>query len=72
MIKTCVLLDSSISNGQEAGIVRGREVGGKRRLFYIPLFDAINRRNEQPTTVNIIFSPPLTVPTIKLKKINKK
>jgi len=27
-----------------------------RRKFYIPLFDAINRRNEQPTTVNIIFS----------------
>ena len=37
----------------------------ERRKFYIPLFDAINRRNEQPTTVNIIFSSPLTIPTIK-------
>ena len=30
----------------------------KRRIYYIPLFDTINRRNEQPTTVNIIFSSP--------------
>ena len=27
-----------------------------RREFYIPLFDAMNRQNEQPTTVNFIFS----------------
>jgi len=30
----------------------------ERRTFYISLFDSINRRNEQPTTVNIIFSSP--------------
>jgi len=28
-------------------------------------FDTINRRNEQPTTENIIFSSPETMPTIK-------
>jgi len=26
--------------------------------FYILLFDATNRRDSQPTTVNIVFSPP--------------
>ena len=36
-----------------------------RRKFYIPPFDEINRRNEEPTTVNSIFSSPLTIPTIK-------
>jgi len=30
----------------------------KRRTFYISLFVAISRRNEQPATVNIIFSSP--------------
>jgi len=34
--------------------------GGRRKryTFYIPLFDATNRLNEQPTTVNIIFRSP--------------
>jgi len=32
--------------------------GRKKRTFYNSLFDAINRRNEQPTAVNIIFSSP--------------
>jgi len=30
----------------------------ERRTFYIPLFDRVNRRNEQPMTENIIFSSP--------------
>jgi len=29
-----------------------------RRAFYIPIFDAINQQNEQPTTVNIFFNSP--------------
>jgi len=29
-----------------------------RRKFYISLFDAIKRRNEQPTTMNIISNSP--------------
>jgi len=41
----------------KGGILRpeGRR---ERRLFSIPLFDAINRQNKQSTTVNIIFSSP--------------
>jgi len=30
----------------------------ERRKFYASLFDAGNRQNGQPTTLNIIFNPP--------------
>jgi len=48
--------------------------GGSREslIFYISVFDEMNRRNEQPTTVNIIFSSPLTISIIKHHKINEK
>jgi len=36
----------------------GWEVGGKSVHFMFHFFDAVDRRNEQPTTVKIIFSSP--------------
>jgi len=38
---------------------------GERPKFYTPLFDAINRRNDQPTTVTIIFRSLQSIPVIK-------
>ena len=37
----------------------------ERLTFYNPLFDAMNRRNEEPTMLNIIFSFPQLILTIK-------
>jgi len=54
------------------GVVHGRKVGGKRDDFIVPLFDAINRLDKQPTTLNFIFSFFETFPTIKRSKFNKK
>jgi len=41
------------------------------RTFYFPLFDATDRRNEQLTIVDLIFSSPEIIATIKRKKFNK-
>jgi len=40
--------------GKAKDFTGGRFEG--RRKFYVPFFDATNRRNEQPTTVKTIFS----------------
>jgi len=52
----CLIMSTLNESGK--GEVRGREVGGNGREIYVSLFDEINRRNEQTTTVNIILSPP--------------
>ena len=59
-----MFVNSSILNGSGERSVCGREAGRKRREFYV-LFNAINRRSEQPPTLNIIFSFPKTIPTIE-------
>ena len=61
---TCVarFVDFKWTGG--GGSLRPREIW-RIGVFHILLSYAINRRNEQPTTENTVFSCPLTIPTIK-------
>jgi len=59
MIKSDVYCSMCV-NCKRTGKGGSSQPGGRRerRTFYISLFDEINRRNEQLTTGNIIFSSP--------------